>query len=149
VKYNLKKKPCIDWIKLYLSFISESFVFEKAPRHLVNLMSYRQLKKKTFLLMRICHPKNSLVVSRNLWLILLSKIWLILNLVKKIHQKFLKFQGSQICAYFFSSYRDCWVFNHFVREFSLNKSCKTYLDPMLPPGARNWQPISPHLPEPS
>ncbi len=27
---------------------------------------------------------------------------------------------------------------------SLNKSCKTYLGPMLPPGGINWQLISPH-----
>ncbi len=32
--------------------------------------------------MRLSHPVYSLVVSRNLWLILLSKILLFLNLVK-------------------------------------------------------------------
>ncbi len=29
-------------------------------------------------------------------------------------------------------------------DFSPNKSCKTQLGPMLPPGSRNWQLISPH-----
>jgi hypothetical protein len=33
--------------------------------------------------MRLFHPVQSLVVSRNLWLILLSKIGLFLNLVKR------------------------------------------------------------------
>jgi hypothetical protein len=28
--------------------------------------------------------------------------------------------------------------------FSQNKSCKPYFGPMLPPGGRNWQLISPH-----
>ncbi len=30
-------------------------------------------------------------------------------------------------------------------NFSLNKSSKTYLGPMLPPSGRNWQQVSPHL----
>ncbi len=29
-------------------------------------------------------------------------------------------------------------------DFSLNKSCKAYLESKLPPGGRNWQLISPH-----
>jgi hypothetical protein len=29
-------------------------------------------------------------------------------------------------------------------DFSLNKSCKTYLRPILPPVGRHWQLISPH-----
>jgi hypothetical protein len=39
--------------------------------------------------MGMLHPENSLVVSRNMWLILLSKIVLYLNLVKQ-HQNFPK-----------------------------------------------------------
>ncbi len=33
-------------------------------------------------LMRLFHPAKNLVFSRNMWLILLSKFWLFLNLVK-------------------------------------------------------------------
>jgi len=54
--------------------------------------------------MRIFHVVNSLVVFRNLCLILLSKIWLFLN-------NFLGFQSS---AYFFSSFSGCRVFSNFV-----------------------------------
>ncbi len=38
--------------------------------------------------MRLFHPANSLVVNRNLWLILLSKIWFFLNLVKHTSKRF-------------------------------------------------------------
>ncbi len=31
-----------------------------------------------------------------------------------------------------------------IWDFSLNRSCKTYRGPMLPPYGRNWQLISPH-----
>ncbi len=45
---------------------------------------------------------------------------------------------------FFSSFSGCWVFNYFW-NFSQNKSCQTYLGPMLPPGSRNLQLIPPYL----
>ncbi len=49
------------------------------------------------------HPKNSLIVTRNLCLFSLSK-----NLFFKFSEtyikKFIKFQGFQLCAYFFSSF---------------------------------------------
>ncbi len=36
-----------------------------------------------------------------------------------------------------------WLLNYYqCCDFSQNKSCKTYLGPMLPPGSRNWQLIS-------
>jgi hypothetical protein len=38
--------------------------------------------------MRLFHPVNSFVVCRNLWLILLSKIGLIINLVEYTSKKF-------------------------------------------------------------
>jgi hypothetical protein len=44
------------------------------------------------------------------------------------------FSLASVVVKFFKQYRD----------FSLNKSCKTYLGPTLPPGGRNWQLISPH-----
>jgi hypothetical protein len=31
-----------------------------------------------------------------------------------------------------------------IYDFAPNKSCKTYLGPMLPPGDIKWQLISPH-----
>jgi hypothetical protein len=31
------------------------------------------------------------------------------------------------------------------QQFSVYKSCKTYLGTMLPPGGRNWQLIFPHF----
>ncbi len=38
-----------------------------------------------------------------------------------------------------------WVLNlQQFCDFLLNTSCKTYLEPMLPPGSRNRQTISPH-----
>jgi hypothetical protein len=46
--------------------------------------------------MKLFHPVNSLVASRNLWLILLSKIRLFLYLVKHTSN----ILGFQICAYF-------------------------------------------------
>ncbi len=54
---------------------------------------------------RLFYPVNSLVVSRNLWLILWSKIWLFLNLVKHA-SKILMIPN--LC--FFSS----WVFSNFA-----------------------------------
>ncbi len=41
-----------------------------------------------FLTMRLFRPLNSLVVSRNLWLILLHKIWYFSSLVKYISKNF-------------------------------------------------------------
>ncbi len=64
--------------------------------------------------MRPFHPENSLVVSRNLWLISVSNIWMCLYLVKHTSNKFLKLQGLQICANFFYSFSGCWVFRIFV-----------------------------------
>ncbi len=45
--------------------------------------------------MRFFRPLNSSVVARNLWLILLSKIWLLSNFSKH-SQFFLKVEGFQI-----------------------------------------------------
>ncbi len=50
-------------------------------------------------IMRLFHPLNSLVACRNMWLILLSKIWLILKL--NMYQIILKLWGFQIFALFF------------------------------------------------
>ncbi len=94
--------------------------------------------------MRLFYPVNSLVVSRNLWPILLSKIWLFFKFSQTYIKKFLKLREFQICIYFFSSLSGCWVISNFV-IFSLNKSCETHLETLLPPGGRNWQLITPYL----
>ena len=57
-------------------------------------------------------------------------------------KKFVKLYGFQICTCF-SVALEVVSFKQFC-DFSLNKSCKTYLGPMLPPVGRNWQLISPH-----
>jgi len=62
-----------------------------------------------------------------------------------MHQKVLQLKEFQICAYFFSSLRSCWVISNFC-YFSQNKSFLAYLGPMLPPGDKNWQLIYPNLP---
>jgi len=67
---------CAKWI-----FFSTEFFFSKIKS------------------MRIFQPLNRLVISRNMLLILLSKIEFILNLVKHASD-FFKFYGLQICAYF-------------------------------------------------
>jgi hypothetical protein len=54
-----------------------------------------------FLIMRLFHPVNSLVVSRNLWLILLGKIWLFLNLVKYTTKNYLNLKDSKSVLIFY------------------------------------------------
>jgi hypothetical protein len=48
--------------------------------------------------MRLFHLVNSLVVSRNLWLILLSKFWLFLNLVKNTSKNSKDFKSALISS---------------------------------------------------
>jgi len=48
---------------------------------------------------------------------------------------FLQFKGSQMCAYFFSSFRGCCVISKFC-DFLLSKSWKTYPRPTLPSGGK-------------
>ncbi len=79
----------------------------------------------------VFHTINCLEVTRNSWLVLLCKIWMLLNLVK-IHQEILVILNLWLFLYSFSGY---WVIgNLFVW---LNQSCKSYMGPMLPPGSRN------------
>jgi hypothetical protein len=52
----------------------------------------------------------------------------------------------QTCAYSLSGLGGCQYFSNFV-IFLVNKNCKTYLGPLLPPVDRNWQLISPSLGE--
>jgi len=74
------------------------------------------------------HPIKSKVIIRNWRLILWSKI--------SLDIKFIKFKGFQIFAYFFLCLQ--WLLNILqFCDFSLNKSSKTYLRPML------LEPISP------
>ncbi len=78
-------------------------------------------------LMRIFCPVNSLVVSRNLWLILLSKIWLFLDLVKRVFKKLKNSKDLKSALIFFSSFSGCWVFSNFV-IFHLIKVAKYIRD---------------------
>ncbi len=81
--------------------------------------------------MRIFHPVNSMVVNRNLRLILLSNIWLFSN-ISKSTSNISEILGIPIYGYF-SNVNGCWVIRNF-EIFSPNISHKTYLAPKLPPG---------------
>ncbi len=63
--------------------------------------------------MRLFHPVNSLVVSRNLWLILLSKIWLFKFSPRYIKNNS-KIRRVQICANGFAIFNGCWAFSNLV-----------------------------------
>ncbi len=92
--------------------------------------------------LRIFHPVNSLVVNRNLWLILLSNIGQFL-IQSNTQQKFSKILRITNLWLFFLQLQ--WLLSYqLFCDFSLNKSCKTYLGPMLPPGGRKWKLINPH-----
>ncbi len=77
--------------------------------------------------MGIFYTLNSFVVAWNLRLMLFSKIWLFLDLVKCI-QKILKFVGFQIWAYFFYSFIGCWLSDS-LAIFHYKKASK-----------HNWEP---------
>ncbi len=67
--------------------------------------------------------------------LLLSKIWLILNVVTPT-SKISKILRIQNLRYFFFGFSGC------LKKqlcFLPNTSCKTYPGPMLPPGSRKWQ----------
>ncbi len=83
--------------------------------------------------MRLFHTVNSLVVSKNLWLILLSKISLLLNLVKHTLKILKILRSPNLC--FFLQLQWSLRFQQFC-DFSLNKSCKTYPGTMMTPGGR-------------
>ncbi len=51
---------------------------------------------------------NSMVFTKNLWIILLHKILLALNLVEQTLKKKFKSHGFQFCAYPFVSFRGSW-----------------------------------------
>ncbi len=92
--------------------------------------------------MKLFYQVNSVVVSRNLWLILKSKIWLILNLVKHTWKIF---NNSKSVLIFFFSFVS-WVLSDFV-IFLLYKSIKTCLRTMMTPGVNVtnilWAPLAP------
>ena len=77
--------------------------------------------------MRIFHPVNSLVVSRNLWLLLLIKILLFLNLVQDTLKIYKILRISNLCL-FFSSFRGCSVISNFY-DFSQIKVAKHFWGP--------------------
>ncbi len=63
--------------------------------------------------MRLFHPVNSLFVSWNMWLILLSKIRLFFNLVKHPLKFFLNYKDSK-SVLFLTIFYGCWVFSNFA-----------------------------------
>ncbi len=73
----------LPWFSGLLVELSCLLCFVKVP-------ATRTLVQLDCLWMRTFLPVNRLVVSINLWLILVSKIWLLLNLVQ-LHIKILKF----------------------------------------------------------
>ncbi len=75
--------------------------------------------------MRLFHPLDSMVVTRNLWLILLNK------LLKHV----------QSCPYFFSSFSVCWVISNWF--FFQNKSWKHICDQccLLVAETVSWYPL--------
>ncbi len=79
--------------------------------------------------MRLLHPINSVVVSRNLWLILKSKIWLILNLVKHTWKNF--YNSKSVLIFSLALLVEFLAILWF---FLLYKSIKTCLGTMMPPG---------------
>ncbi len=104
---------------------------------LVDKMFWRQWGNQ--LLMRIFHPINRLVFSRNLWLILLSKIWLLLNLAKPA--KISKILRNPNFSLFFSKFSGSKVISNFI-IFHWIKTVKHVWDPcchLLVETGRNGQ----------
>ncbi len=64
-------------------------------------------------LMMLFYQVNILAVSKNLWLLLSSKIWLFLNLVKHTSENY-SIIGIPHIHSFFSSFSHCWVISNFV-----------------------------------
>jgi hypothetical protein len=75
--------------------------------------------------MRLFHPENSLVVTRNLWLILLGKILLFSNVHQKI-SKILRIPNP--CLFFSLASVVAWVFSNFVIFHSI-KAVKHIWEP--------------------
>ncbi len=78
----------------------KKFVLGQCGLEQANLLRYFRETR-----MRIFWPLNILIFTGNLWLILLSVIWLLLNLVKHISKHLLKSKDSN----FFTIYKGCWV----------------------------------------
>ncbi len=122
-----------------------SAVFKLAEKYdcrgsLLNHLPSKVLIISWLPLMRIFRPVNILIVSRNLWLILLSKICLFLDLGK--HRFYFIYSSSKsvlICLQLrqFLSYQQfCYL--------SQNKCCENIARTLLPPFGRNWQLIYPN-----
>jgi hypothetical protein len=83
---------------------------------------------------RLFRPLNSLVVDRNLCIILLSKIGEFSSLVKHTTKFFKILRITYLCFTFLALV----VAELSANDFSQNESYKTYLGQMLPPGNRIW-----------
>jgi hypothetical protein len=88
------------------------------------------------------YPAKSFVVTRYQWLILFSKIWVLLNLVKPALKISKILRIPNMCL-FLSAFSVCRVICKFV-IFLLNKSCKHIWEQLLPPVGRKWQLIYPN-----
>ncbi len=79
--------------------------------HYIHFIRYK------FLFNPLFNSVNSLVVSRNLWLILIMKILLFLNFVKHTLKHFYiskPLSISNMCQFFFCSFSGHWVIRNFV-----------------------------------
>ncbi len=82
-------------------------------------------------------PVNSLVVTKNRWLILLSYIWFFL-FCQIIHQKISKILNSSKSVLTLTQFE--WLLHYScICDYSQNKSCKTHLGPRPTFGDRNTQ----------
>jgi hypothetical protein len=82
-------------------------------------------------------PVNSLVVTKNRWLILLSQNWFFL-FCQIIHQKFSKILNSSKSVLTLTQLE--WLLHYWqLCDYSQNKSCETHLGPRPTFGDRNTQ----------
>jgi hypothetical protein len=72
------------------------------------------IRKTSHDLMRLFRSTYLSLLTRILWLILLSKIWEFSNLVKFTSKNFWNSKASKFVFIFFSSFNGCWVINNFV-----------------------------------
>ncbi len=111
-----------------LEFFVDFFCFVSIKS--INIHNLHNILMTNACFIRLFHPVNSLVVSRNLWLILFSKILLFFNLFKHTSKNS---KDSKSVLIFFSCFSSCWVFSNLV-IFHKIKVAKHIWGTMLPPG---------------
>ncbi len=91
---------CTGWFTFYFHFQHKIFIVTK-------FWKFTVLSRKITLYW--------VIVTRNLWLIKLSKIWLCFEIKSNIHWKISKnFKDSKSVFILFSSFNGCWVIDNFV-----------------------------------